>query len=102
MPPQDLIYSVGLLDYLTSRRAQSVVHRLYQTLAPGGLLIIGNMNDGPMSTEWPTEYITDWHVYYRGDREMLEWAKGLPNVEPYTQTEETGGVRLLYIRKPNA
>ncbi len=45
LPPQDLIYSVGLIDYLADRRAFALVQRLYETLAHGGMLIIGNMND---------------------------------------------------------
>ena len=45
LSPQDLLYSVGLLDYLADRRARTLVHRLYDLLAPGGTLIIGNMNE---------------------------------------------------------
>src|SRR5262249_46975030 len=44
LPPQDMIYSLGLIDYLTDHRAAALVRRLYQVLAPGGLLVIGNMN----------------------------------------------------------
>ena len=41
LPAQDLVYSVGLLDYLTDHRAKALVKRLYDLLMPGGLLIIG-------------------------------------------------------------
>ncbi len=37
IPPQDMIYSVGLLDYLSDRRARMLVQRLYDALSPGGL-----------------------------------------------------------------
>ena len=35
LPPQDLVYSVGLLDYLTDHRAKALVKRLYDLLDAG-------------------------------------------------------------------
>jgi len=100
LPPQDLVYSVGLLDYLTDRRATGLVHRLYSALAPGGLLIIGNMNETPLSNLWPMEFIADWTLEYRNEPQMLAWADGLQARTVWTETEPTGRVRLLFIRKP--
>ncbi len=99
LPPQDLVYSVGLLDYLTDRRAASLVRRLYDLLAPGGLMIIGNMNETSLSNLWPMEFLTDWSLYYRTDAQMLAWAAGLDAERAWTQTEPTERVRLLYLRK---
>lgn len=98
--PQDLIYSVGLLDYLADRRARGLVHRLYGQLAPGGLLIIGNMNDTSLSNLWPMEFITDWTLEYRDGAQMLRWVEGLETAAHWTETERTGRVRLLFVRKP--
>lgn len=100
VPPQDLIYSLGLLDYLSDRRARMLVARLYEALAPGGMLIIGNMNETPLSTLWPMEFIVDWTLEYRNDTEMRAWAEGLGAAEFWTETEKTGRVRLLFVRKP--
>ena len=100
LPQQDLIYSVGLLDYLTDRRATSLVERLYSMLAPGGLLIIGNMNETPLSNLWPMEFITDWTLYYRDEPQMLAWTKGLNATRTWTEPDPTGRVRLLYVLKP--
>jgi hypothetical protein len=99
LPQQDMIYSVGLLDYLTDRRAANLVERLYAQLASGGLLIIGNMNETPLSNFWPMEFLADWTLQYRTEQQMLAWApKGAVN--PWTETESTDRVRLLYLRKP--
>jgi hypothetical protein len=98
--PQDMIYSVGLLDYLTDRRSRMLVQRLYDALAPGGLLIIGNMNETPLSNLWPMEFISDWTLQYRGDAEMRGWAEGLGAADYWTETERTERVRLLFVRKP--
>lgn len=100
LPPQDLIYSVGLLDYLADRRARSIAHRLYALLAPGGLMILGNMNETQLSTLWPLEFIADWALHYRTDAEMLAWTEGLNPANAWTETDSTGRVRLLHIQKP--
>jgi hypothetical protein len=100
VPPQDLIYSVGLLDYLVDRRATRLAHSLYNTLARGGLLIIGNMNDTELSNLWPMEFITDWTLHYRSEAQMLAWTKGLQPAEAWTELDPTGRVRLLFVRKP--
>jgi extracellular factor (EF) 3-hydroxypalmitic acid methyl ester biosynthesis protein len=100
LPPQDLIYSVGLLDYLADRRAQSLARSLYETLAPGGLLIIGNMNDTPLSNLWPMEFITDWTLYYRNEAQMLGWVEGMDPAMAWTELESTERVRLLFVRRP--
>jgi extracellular factor (EF) 3-hydroxypalmitic acid methyl ester biosynthesis protein len=100
LPPQDLVYSVGLLDYLTAYRAKALVRRLYDLLLPGGLLIIGNMNKCPLSNFWPMEFIVDWTLQYRDDADMMAWAQGLNAEQAWTETERTGRVRMLFIRKP--
>lgn len=99
VPPQDMVYSVGLFDYLTDRRATMLLRKLYDMLAPGGLLIIGNMNQAPFSTLWPMEFISDWTLEYRTEEQMLAWAKDLPGTV-HTETEATGHVRLLFVQKP--
>lgn len=99
LPPQDLIYSVGLLDYLQDRRAGQLVARLYRSLSPGGTLIIGNMNETDLSNLWPMEFIADWSLIYRNEAQMLAWGAGLTDAESWTETEPTGRVRLLYLRK---
>lgn len=99
VPPQDLIYSVGLIDYLSDRRARILVRRLYEALAPGGVLIVGNMNETPLSNLWPMEFIADWNLIYRSEAEMMGWAEGLEPKECWTELEKTGRVRLLFLRK---
>lgn len=99
LPPQDLVYSVGLIDYLTDRRAAALVRRLYQLLLPGGQVVIGNMNETSLSNLWPMEFITDWSLHYRNEAKMLAWTEGLNPAGAWTETDPTGRVRLLYIRK---
>ena len=97
LPPQDMIYSVGLLDYLTDKRAAGLTKRLFSMLAPGGTLIIGNMYETPLSNLWPMEFLTDWSLNYRDEAQMLAWAEGLDAAQVRTETDPTGRVLLLYI-----
>lgn len=96
---QDMVYSVGLFDYLKDRRARALASSLFDLVKPGGLLVLGNMNKCDMSNLWPMECLTDWRLYYRDDADMLGWAEGLDKQSAWTETEATGRVRLLFVRK---
>ena len=100
LPPQDLIYSVGLVDYFQARRAKNFIAALYEHLTPGGLLIIGNMKDTDISCFWPMEFICDWTVVYRTADEMRALAEGLPGAEIDVRDDASERVCMLYVRKP--
>jgi extracellular factor (EF) 3-hydroxypalmitic acid methyl ester biosynthesis protein len=100
LPSQDMIYCIGLIDYLADRRAAGLVRRLYDALGAGGLLIIGNMNDTALSNLWPMEFLTDWTLYYRNDAQMKAWVDGLGAAQVWTETEPTDRVRLMFVKKP--
>jgi extracellular factor (EF) 3-hydroxypalmitic acid methyl ester biosynthesis protein len=99
LPPQDLIYSVGLIDYLSPRRAKALVTSLYTQLARGGTLVVANMFRNDKSNLWPMEFICDWSVNYRDDGEMRALAGELPNDLVETFLDPTGRVCLLTARK---
>jgi extracellular factor (EF) 3-hydroxypalmitic acid methyl ester biosynthesis protein len=98
-PDQDLIYSVGLVDYLAPRRAKELVHSLYDHLAPGGRLIVANLKAGASSTLWPMEFIADWSLIYRTDRDLLDLAASLPGADSTTSQDSTGHVCILTVQK---
>ncbi|MET0401893.1 MAG: class I SAM-dependent methyltransferase [Cystobacter sp.] len=101
LPPasQDFIYSIGLFDYLTERFARRLTTKIWDGLAPGGLLVIGNFNaDNPMHLF--TESALDWYLIYRNPEEMLRLVDGLPGVKSAeVLTEDTGCLHLLVARK---
>jgi hypothetical protein len=102
LPRQDLIYTVGLIDYLSQRRAKSLVGSLYAQLAPGGTLIVGNMMETSTGNLWPMEFICDWSIVYRNEREMTDLAAELPDATFSTGLDPTGRVCLVTVRKPPA
>jgi extracellular factor (EF) 3-hydroxypalmitic acid methyl ester biosynthesis protein len=100
LPAQDMIYSVGLIDYLTARRAKALIKSLYEHLVPGGRLVVGNMRSGQRSTLWPLEFITDWTLIYRDETEMLDLGAELPGATLSVDQNSTGNVCVLTVRKP--
>jgi hypothetical protein len=99
LPPQDLIYTVGLVDYFQPRRAKALLASLYSHLAPGGTVIIGNMHETAQSNLWPMEFICDWNIVYRTEREMMELAEGLPAESVRTELDPTGRVVFVVVKK---
>ena len=100
LAPQDLIYSVGLIDYLAPQRARQLVASLYRRLDSGGTMVIGNMKDTPEGNFWPMEVICDWSLHYRNEAQMLAMADSLDVAHAEVRTEPTGRVNMLYLRKP--
>ncbi len=98
--PQDLIYSMGIVDYLTDHRARGLVASLYDRLAPGGRLVIGNLRKTSFNSLWPMEFICDWSVYYRDEKAMWALIEGLPVKSSKLETDPTGRVYMLDLRKP--
>lgn len=102
LPPQELIYSVGLVDYLSMKRVQRLVRRLYDKLAPGGQLVIGNMADVAGGNLWPMEFLCDWSLHYRNEDAMIEMAAEVPGgAERTLRPDPTGRVHMLYLQRPD-
>ena len=102
LPPQDLIYTAGLVDYLAPRRAKALAASLYDRLAPGGALIIGNLAKTPESCLWPLEFICDWSLVYRDERDMRALAADLPGASVEVVHDWTGRVCVLTVRRAAA
>ena len=99
LPPQDLIYSVGLVDYLAPKRAKALMASLYDRLAPNGTLIVANMFATNTGNLWPMEFLCDWPIIYRSEADMLDLAAGLNPTRTGMERDPTGRVCLLTLRK---
>ncbi len=65
----DLVYSMGLFDYLQQPLAARVTASLWKMLRPGGRLMIGNLQRVPDSS-WMMEYTAEWNLVYRKAADM--------------------------------
>lgn len=94
----DLIYSMGLFDYLTPPVAKAVLNRLYELLNPGGQMMIGNFHAANPNRH-AMEYWLDWVIYHRTEEEFLALASDLPEESSSIHTDETGIQMFLSITK---
>ena len=95
----DLIYSMGMFDYLTQPVAAAVISRLYRLLRPGGELVIGNFH--PRNpTRIYMEYWMDWVLCYRTEDELMQLADRLPGAIPALSFDDSGCQMTLRVRRP--
>jgi extracellular factor (EF) 3-hydroxypalmitic acid methyl ester biosynthesis protein len=65
----DMVYSMGLYDYLEERLATRLTQKLFEYVAPGGRLLIANFHADNYATGY-MEAFMDWKLIYRTDKEM--------------------------------
>lgn len=93
---QDLIYALGLFDYLPFHVARHAVRRLYRLLSEGGELIIGNF-DCSNDSRYYMEYGAEWYLFYRAREEMVRLTEGLPSPARVSVETDERGVQLFLI-----
>ena len=88
--PFDLIYSVGLFDYLRPATAVQLARTFESQLADGGSALIGNMSpDNP--SRWFMEHHLEWNLIYRSHAELLEvGGRAAPRAKLQILEEESG------------
>jgi SAM-dependent methyltransferase len=69
LPPQDLVYSIGLIDYFNDRFVVNLLNYVHGLLRPGGRCILGNFH-----TSNPTrafmDHVLDWTLIHRTEDDM--------------------------------
>ena len=68
----DLIYALGLFDYLTDRVAERLVPTLWSLVAPRGRLMLANFTPEADDVGY-LEAITDWWLQYRSKEALQAW-----------------------------
>ncbi len=75
----DLIYSAGLFDYFSDPVAFTAASKLFDSLKPGGKLIIGNFDVGNPS-KTVMDYVFDWPLIYRSEQDLRNLYQNLSDV----------------------
>ncbi|RME26559.1 MAG: hypothetical protein D6798_06440 [Deltaproteobacteria bacterium] len=97
---QHFVFSSGLFDYLREPGASELLAVLYDGLAPGGLVAVGNAV-GPNEDYWSPGFVLDWTLIYRTRDEMLRLASRLPaDAEVQVRLEPGQAYWYLLARKP--
>jgi len=69
LEPQDLIYSIGLIDYFSDNFVVRLLNYIHGKLRPGGRVILGNFH--PRNpTRALMDYVLSWELIYRTEEEM--------------------------------
>ena len=69
MAPQDLVYSIGLIDYFDDRMVIKMLDFIYDVLAPGGRVILGNFHPSNQ-TRALMDYLLEWRLIHRTEADM--------------------------------
>lgn len=97
---QDVIFSMGLFDYLRQPGASMLIAGLYSMLRDGGVVVIGNAAR-PNSHFWEPELALRWSLLYRDEEEMEALAAPLPSVAKVNvEVEPMGAYYILSCQKP--
>lgn len=66
---QDLVYSIGLIDYFNDKFVIALLRFVHEILRPGGKVILGNFH--PRNpTKALLDYILDWELIHRTEEDM--------------------------------
>jgi extracellular factor (EF) 3-hydroxypalmitic acid methyl ester biosynthesis protein len=92
----DLVYSMGLFDYLEPPIARRLLETLIGLTSPGGTLVVGNFHVGTRSRAY-LDYWMDWPLIYRTEADMLRLVDGIPSVSARVDFEPDGNQMFLFI-----
>jgi extracellular factor (EF) 3-hydroxypalmitic acid methyl ester biosynthesis protein len=96
----DFIYCAGLFDYLADPMCRHLMALLYDTLAPGGLLLTTNVDSSNPIRYWLSD-ILDWHLIYRNGQQFRSFAPKTADPDwTSVYADETGVNIFLEVRRP--
>lgn len=92
LPGFDLIYSVGVFDYLPDGVAKKLTNELFNLLNPGGRLLLANWLPNTPTIAY-MEAALDWWLVYRNKEQMQELIEDIPkeninNIDIFVEKNE--------------
>jgi extracellular factor (EF) 3-hydroxypalmitic acid methyl ester biosynthesis protein len=97
LPRFDLIYSMGLYDYLPDPTAIRLTSRLFERLKSGGKLIVANFLPGLWEEPY-MEAFMDWCLLYRSENEIRSLLREIdPNAVADSRFWTDPGARIGYL-----
>jgi extracellular factor (EF) 3-hydroxypalmitic acid methyl ester biosynthesis protein len=72
------VYAAGLFDYLTDALAAKLVQKLFQSVKPGGKLLVANFKPGGFDDGY-MEAFMDWWLIYRDEAALRKLCKAIPS-----------------------
>ncbi len=95
VPPQDLVYSIGLIDYFGDTHLIALMNFMHRLLAPGGQAILGNFHPSNPSRGL-MDSILDWQLIHRTADDMHRLFAASAFGQPCSRIRfEAAGVNLF-------
>lgn len=95
LPPQDLIYSIGLIDYFADKFVKKLLDWIHDKLRPGGRVVLGNFHPRNPSKAL-MDYVLDWRLIHRTEDDMNRLFEASKFGRPCTNIRfEPSGVNLF-------
>jgi len=97
---QNIIYSIGLADYIPDRLLKKIVSSFFALLKPGGSLVIAHKDKCKFST-LPPDWFCDWKFVARDEPDLVGLVKesGIEGFALKTLREDAGVIFFLIIEK---
>ena len=95
LPPQDLMYSIGLIDYFADKFVRLLLNWVHDKLRPGGRVILGNFHSGNVDKAL-MDHVLDWRLIHRSEDDMHRLFESSKFGRPCTEIRyEEAGVNLF-------
>jgi len=98
----DLIFSLGLFDYLDERLAQRLIEALKGLLKPNGILFVANFGEKYQNPSFYfLEWVGEWQLIYRSEEEFKKifLAAGFDKRNLKTEFEQQGIIQYVIAKK---
>lgn len=69
LPPQHLVYSIGLIDYFNDKLVLRLIDYIHSLLTPGGRVILGNFHPNNVDKAF-MDHILEWRLIHRTEDDM--------------------------------
>ncbi len=69
LPPLDLVYSIGLIDYTNDKVVLRIIDHAYDVLRPGGRVLLGNFHPANTS-RLLMDHVLEWQLIHRTEEDM--------------------------------
>jgi SAM-dependent methyltransferase len=88
---QDLVYSIGLIDYFGDKLVVALLNCIHRLLRPGGKVVLGNFH-ATNPDKAMMDYVLDWKLIHRDEADMNRMFKASLFGRPCTDIrfEQTG------------
>jgi hypothetical protein len=95
--PQDIVYSLGLTDYLQDELVVKLLDVSFELLRPGGVVIIGNFHEENPDRAC-LDYVLDWKLIHRSEQDMHRLMSQSRFADPCCSIiREPTGVQMLAV-----